>query len=310
MPYKEITNEGKIFIRQMCKDKGDTLFTGSNGEMPFTDYTENGVNYPRLNKIWTASPKFNNITITKYDKLSEALIYWFNLYSKQFDLDANIIAAQAYAESGFILWNYPKYNDGSWNSSASGISQFLMSTVHDAIINKTNVFTVIEINKLTNGLSGDVNNISSYTTINDIARKNRRTLHQNISDNPDIMIKAQCSFMSNIAKRCNNIASSTLFGYNRGPKYSKKTYTESIQSCISDTGEVYPVEGLNYVLKIFGILGDKNNVFSDKFLGKTINTVKTVKNYKKVGYSFGYENIIKPNELFNDFQVDVNNSNM
>jgi hypothetical protein len=226
--------------------------------------------------------------ISTPDELANALIYWFNTYAKQYDLDANVIAAQAYAESSYVIWNYAQYD-----STASGISQVLMSTIWDLIIrdngkayNSSNPITPEEVYALNYNLEQkDV--VPSYRVSTSVAWDNRPLLHQNVINNPGIMIKAQCKYMNYIAGKCGNLTSSALFGYNRGPLYAQKTYTQSIVDCKngkeSKAAPGYEKEGLKYVLKIFGVLGDKENWLTGRGLGR---------NYKPIGQYFGYDDNI------------------
>ena len=59
--------------------------------------------------------------------------------------------------------------------------------------------------------------------------------------------------MEYISKKTNNLASSTLFCYNRGEKYMDKSYSLAIKKCTDDPNSDY-VEGINYVYRIFKLL--------------------------------------------------------
>ena len=166
----ELTNDGKKFIRNVCSSAAaDSLLSGTNGPLPYSK--------PETNKTWTA-----NIAgvATNFD-LGEKLIELFETYGKKYNLDANILAAQAYAESGYKVWNYAS------NSDASGIGQFVMQTIYGVIVSKSQYsgvegFTNAEIEKITNGLDQpDV--VTSYNpkeTVNTVAKENRPILHQNV----------------------------------------------------------------------------------------------------------------------------------
>ena len=82
---------------------------------------------------------------------------------------------------------------------------------------------------------------------------NRHQLHQNITDNPEIMIKAQFIYMNYIGNKCDYLASSSLFGYNRGHAFVKKNYKDSIISAAKHD-LYYEIEGIGYVDKIFKFL--------------------------------------------------------
>ena len=263
MPYKELTDAGKKFIRKICEGKGNSLIQGVEYVnkkpvgLPFSSEAHNP-------KIWVSNAvDMNNNKILTNEQLGEALIYWFTKYSKLYDLDSNIIAAQAYQESNYNIWIY-----NANISNASGISQFVMSTTYDIMIRSggySNVisFTNDEKARITKNLTGDINSLLSYlqggnqTTkaSREIAFNNRVPLHQNIIDNPDLGIKAQCRLMKYHANLVNNLASSVLLCYSRG-NYHKQTYTDCIAAIKADKShkDNYIVEGLDYVKKISVLL--------------------------------------------------------
>ncbi len=256
MAYKPITNKGKVFIRNRCKSAGDR-FSGN-------------INYPLgrsndpANTIYTAKV-FNGTSnrITTEDVLTDYIINWVEFYSREYQLDANIIAAQIYAESGFDLWRFSF--GGKHGSSAMGITQFIDTAVYDIIIKNKNDFSV-ESQKITNGLAGNLNSLTTiipYYSNKDrtiesnaqtdiIALQNRKLLFQNIIDNPEIMIKAQCYMMNAIGRRNNNLAASSLFAYNRGAYLTSKSYNEIINNAVKN--KITTGEGIAYVNKIFKIL--------------------------------------------------------
>jgi hypothetical protein len=310
MAYSEITEKGVEFITYVCTkgmegSKIGTLLEGQQYyQLPFCKE-------PQASKVWTCDIKIPGTptTMTSGNELAQALIYWFNYYSKMFDLDANVIAAQAYAESGYYMWNY-----AGGDSSASGVNEFKFITLYEVIIKNTytdhDKFTDDEINKIINGVPEAVSKIPSTYTFNTpdapsppykTAWENRPIIFQNIINNPDIMIKAQCILMSWLANQCNDLTSSTLFAYNRGTSFIGKTYTDCIQKCKKSTLTIkdpnYPQEGLNYVLKIFGILGDETNFLSSRGL---------IQYYKPLNEYFGYDDSkgnspknLRLKELFN-----------
>ena len=281
-----LTQEGRKFIYEVCKGTGTKFISGNNGIMPYTN--------PFINKTWTSQATYNGSLITSGEQLGDALIYWFNLYAEMFKLDANVVAAQAYAESGYKIWIYVAYiKDNSWQSTASGINQFLMSTFFGTVIdNAYGAFTADEIAKFTKNLVHPEDK-NSYRvggkTIGPPAPNyqngwtNRPILHQNIIDNPDLMIKAQCAYLNYISNLCKTFTSSTLFCYSRGEGFAKNTYLDTINACKNsklNKDGTYIKEGLKYVQSIFGILGDKNNLLASKGLGR---------GYKPIGYYFGYD---------------------
>ena len=259
----KITQDGVDFIRQICTVGGQNLLNGKNSyPLPYTN--------PSINKVWSCNitnPFDNNKIIKTSTDLIDALIFWFNKYAEMYGLDANVIAAQAYVESNYKMWNYAGSSsiNGS-QSTASGINQFTMLTIYDVVVAnnyETIKMTPDEISKIIINLKDSNNkdsyNVASKTSTN--AWHNRPILHQNVINNPDVMIKAQCRYLKHIANKCNSLTSTTLFGYSRGPGYALKTYTDSIQTCANNTknNPNYLKEGVDYVFKIFNILGNKNN---------------------------------------------------
>lgn len=308
--FKKITQEGEKFIKHICDINGMNLLTGKNKyKLPFSDS-------PYSTQTWMCTIKnpLSNGNITNGSELAQALIFWFNKYSEIYGLNANVIAAQAYVESGYRMWNY-----AGGDSTASGINQFTMTTTFGIIVKNiydtVPKFTDSEINIITNGLTEPSlessyivgQNTSEYhSDTYNIAWANHSILHQNIINNPDLMIKAQCRYMKYISDKCNSLASTTLFGYSRGPniipsiKLSKKTpstYSEAINYCKQNKGSAYLDEGVSYVLRTFAVLGDKNN------------TLSSGKQNESKGYSFGYDNILKLNEPYDSFTSNTVESN-
>lgn len=305
----KLTNSGEEFIRQVCQGTGNSLLSGNNGPLPYSDDGNGNL----INKTWNATPKLNNKTITTNRELGDALIFWFNKYAKDYNLDPNILAAQAYIESGYKIWNYNK------NSTASGINQFTMPTIYGVIINNfsevTPLMSTNEISKIILNLESPLS-VSSYKPTQEneptrlISIKNRGVLHQNVIDNPEIMIKAQARYMRFFSNNCDKLASTSLFCYSRGSKYMASTYSRAIEILKNDKNiqkdtHSYLKEGLDYVLKVFGVLGDKNNKL---FKGT----------YKPKRYYFGYDEIFKfnnnddlstyPNNNFDPFEANKNES--
>ena len=292
MGFKKLTNTGIEFIETVCSGSGNDLLRGSN-------------RYPLIfsndpaNTTYIARPEdpFNNdgSLILTNKQLGRALIKWFNDYSEEYELDANIIAAQAYVESNYRLWAFPNNVIGS---SEQGISQILSSTLYDIIIGNnapagyvSNLFTNDEIDRITNGLTNP-RNLNSYKYTDnpnlDVAINNRVPLFQNCMDNPDLMIKAQCRYVKGISVKAANNAASTLFGYNQGFGYVGNTWTSTLKRAEPDSlAEANYKEGIQYVNKIFRVLGDKNQ-------GQ----------FKPSGVWFGYD----IDFTFDTFEADVKSS--
>jgi hypothetical protein len=287
MAYRQLTEEGKSFIRKICEGNGNSLLSGKS-RFKIKDptnklYNPNGVlpyctPETPATKIWTSNAKYEGSLITTNAALGEALIKWYDKYGKIYEMDANVLAAQAFQESGYYIWNY------ALTSTASGISQFTADTLWGIIINNnhpniTPLFTDDEINAIANNITDNKFDKNSYTVKSDSnGRKNRAIIHQNVIDNPEIMIKAQFRYMKYIANKCDGLASSTLLGYSRGDGLATKSYAESINKVINygvkKEMDEYEKEGIDYVFKIFALLGDKNNELTSS---------------KPQGYYFGYD---------------------
>jgi hypothetical protein len=297
MPYKEITTAGEGSIKAYCAKKGMALLSGTNGKLPYSS--------PEIDKTWVSNAQYLGKPIEDSETYADALIAWYNAAALKYDLDANILVAQGWIESELKAWNYAP------NSDASGISQFVMLTFYDIVVSNriqnVNPLSNAERDTLIAGLTNPYSVVSykARQNSNTAAKENRPILHQNIIDNPDLMIKAQARLMASIAIKTKNLASSTLFGYSRGPAYAHSTYTESVRRCqaAEDGGSIsggYTKEGTDYVVKVFGILGDPDNLLQDDSrndLGK---------GYKPAGFTMGYHGKLYPGgnkKLFNMFDV-------
>ena len=287
--FTPLTKEGENFIRTVCKEAPDSLLQGKNklGVLPYCD--------PKTSpeKTWTSHAKDSagNPIKTNTD-LGESLIVWFNKYGGIYLMDANVMAAQAYAESEYYIWAYTTTSD------ASGISQFETGAIYDIIItNKYSQYcppntnmTPNEINAIIAGVNGrntppytlenidNKTNYAIYDLSTPLGRQNRSILHQNIIDNPEIMIKAQFRYMKFIATYHSPLTSNVLFGYSRGPAFVGTIYSDSINKLRNINGDVK--SGVEYVFKIFAILGDKNNL-----------TGGNPKGNPKTGIYFGYDDL-------------------
>lgn len=297
MGYKKITKQGEKFMKTIGENNGENgLIRGKNKyEVPFTyDVTIPSTLIASIvdeegNMI------FNNTQYIEY------LIRIYNYYAELYDLDANILVAQAYTESGLKVWNYAPYP-----STATGLTQFLIGTMYEVIIENKYIvepkFTQSEIDKMILnfeqpynvnsykvGASRDIREGEDNFITRSRSRKNRYYYLLNAMNNPDLMIKAQCRYMKYIAGRNNNLASNTLFAYNRGSSYRADSYTGIINLVKNKNGQNYIEEGLKYVERVFGILGDEFNRYT---------------NVKPNGIYFGYDLDLNKNN-FDDFKADV-----
>jgi N-acetyl-anhydromuramyl-L-alanine amidase AmpD len=299
----KITEQGKNFISEIINKNGESLLTGNNGILPFSD---DGSGNP-IDKKWIVNAKFNGEELT-INNLKDALIFWFEKWSNKYELDPNVLAAQAYVESGYKIWWYDT------KTTKSGINGFTMSMVYSIIIeNFSDVRPEMTINEQTDILlnlnagksSTSYQPTSGNENTKQIARSNRGILHQNIINHPEIMIKAQARYMRYLSNNCAKLASTSLFCYNRGTNYIANTYSRAIEKSKKNDTKPELNEGLNYVLKIFGVLGDTNNLIKASFNKK----------YKPKNYSFGYDDIFitnnnsdlntYPNDNFDSFKANT-----
>jgi len=259
MATTKLSKEGKDFIRSKCKGSGKSKLRGDANDKGGYKYNPEGVlpycsPLTAKGKQWISNPLINGGVNTNAE-LAEALIKWYNKYAEEYEMDANIMAAQAYQESLWIIWNY------AVNSSASGISQFVAGTFYEVLIkNKRKDFTDAELIALTQNMVGYTYTPGSTPPENPflvkytLGKKNRPFLHQNIIDNPEIMIKAQFSYMKWISTRCDKMASCSLFGYNRGPYLTNSSSYSAWIAAAKSRSNNYENEGIIYVYRIFKLL--------------------------------------------------------
>jgi len=307
MAYSELTKKGKEFITHICSSFSTKILTGKNSYVfPYT-------NTPYSNKVWVCDIKYNGKQLTNATDVANALIDWYNKYANIYKLDANIIAAQAYVATKYYMWYYAE------DVTASGVPQLTMLTFYNRYVKNIDTaststdtsipkITKNEIEVIINGLTDkyDVNSYNVGGATPEVARSNRPIFHQNVINNPEIMIKIQCDYMKSITNNCDSIASTSLFCYSRGSEYVADTYSDALLKCKNDKGEEYMNYGLDYVLEIFGVLGDEDNLLVSK---------GAKKKYKPKGIYFGYDSKNFPdtdpknlrlNEEFNMFGANVN----
>lgn len=271
---KKLTKTGENFIRTICSGIDNTLISGKyEYNLPFSTIQDTSTTFTSNAIDHLGNP------INSNEQLGEALIFWYNQYAKLNNLDANVLAAQGYEESRYRLWHYARRDSGS------GVSDFISKRVYRHIVNSENPetieamtalrFTDDEINKITNGLTEPevktsyvyrgygVNFESSQIAIN-----NRVQLHQNIIDNPEIMIKAQSNVMGEIAQRNVGLTANILFAYDRDYLLSANSYAEILDQSGRRFGDTYTKFGIDYVERIFRYLGDENNNKVNKKLDK------------------------------------------
>jgi hypothetical protein len=276
----KLTKSGEAFIR--TKAANDDLLSGKyNYGLPFSTIRNSGITFTANVKnvsTYVAAPALDNYTTeilsgtSGNNRFGELLIHWFNKYGEQYSVDPNIIAAQSFNESAFRTWSYSGAKTNPNFGGALGITQFVAATIFDVIVqNKfksgSAQFTTSEQNLIKNNLTGNTGIISAYT-IKDFdrttAKLNRSILHQNVMDNPELMIKAQCVLMDYIGRNNANIAASSLFAYNAGSTLKSKNYNDMLLVA-SPRGNIKSdkvKEATNYVKRIIDLL---NSNFGYRF---------------------------------------------
>lgn len=298
--FDEITDAGNKFINNIFSKSNFNPITGSlNWDIKDGDIKKNEVNTANI------IDDMNNPITTK-EQYKKAIIGWFEQYGNQYNVNPNILAAQAFKESTYRTYAYAD------SSTAMGITQFTTGTIRDVIINNfRNEFTEEEIGKITRGVvlidgttRSDIKNYGiikdrplTLTNSNDLeavtAYSNKRNFYQNIIDNPQIMIKAQALLLGAIAEYHNNLAASALFLYFAGPNiryssgdslFKSNNFGDLLDKVYRKSANVYPTnrinDGLEYARKIFNILSEKVGVN---------------------GFSFGFDidlRVVKGNDLF------------
>lgn len=258
---KKIKQHTRRFVYDQINKLGDSFYKGNTTTKGLykSDYYDDEGNYvPPKTGLWEVQEllyKGENV-VGSNQKGAEAILDWYETYAQVFGLDPNILLAQAYRESGFKLWVHPPPP-----SSAAGISQFLPSTLYERVFEKgKDFFSDEERQRLSINLEIPYNiqafNVGNETqSQNNLGRRNRRYFHQNIINNTETLIKAQCEYMNFISQRVDGLASAALFGYSRGPFLATKNYAQSIQRAKDHTStKDYHKEGVNYVYKIFQTL--------------------------------------------------------
>jgi hypothetical protein len=289
MAFTELTSQGKDYIKNSVN--ADCL--SGKKTMP-------GVSFDKYISVYGENPGSKNFiwkskTITNPATLANKLIEWYDKYAKIYSMNANVLAAQSFVESKYKLWDFSIGKDESTNTqypAAMGLTQFVKITMNgiashtDSYNGITPVFTNAERNVL-----------YKYTSSTEY---DKPIMLQNMMDNPELMIKAQCMYMKYCANRANGLASSALFGYNRGDGYiSKISYTDTIQNCKNDKRKKlsYFEEGVSYVFKTFAVLGDINNQTGfnkgiDGYFGYNFLEMNATPSVKAVEFDWYYANSV------------------
>ena len=275
--YKPLTEMGMKFIIKEC-GTGRNNIEGTN-KFPLSSSVDEvtGLN---VNKKWTSNAYKDGT------ELSTGLIKLINKSAEVYGLDANIIAATIFIESGYKLWTFP------YNSNVGGLIQIKPLTLWSMGINgKGSVLPKIsdsDISKLSNGYNkitdsdgkltltdGKIRELySKYGTnpnpvydLNTIGRKFRGQLQQNMIDNPDVLINVMCRYVKYISGTNGDIVSSTLFGYTAGNSTADTSYKKVIEAYSKGINSAMLEEKAGYVLDVWKLLKNNfgyNELFSDK----------------------------------------------
>jgi len=223
MPFKNITPEGKAFIKRTILNKNNNVL------------------------------KNTNLKFTK-EEYANKVIEWLETHCKTYDIDPNILGAQIHQESRYQAGVY-NVNPKTKVINAMGINQFLLIAINDVIFGRYKAeFTNEERDKISNNIVLNTKGL--------IPGSQRPQTLENVANNPDIMIKAQVVYLKRaVADRIkSDLASVCLYGYASGPAYAKESYGDSVQSALKNNADpVYdkikpPTQGTHYVKSIFDLL--------------------------------------------------------
>jgi hypothetical protein len=241
------------FINRKFIEETGKLLTGKQTyKLPYSNIPQG--------TIFTANVRDKNGNIiTTEDKYKKLIIEAYNEFGELYKIDPNILLAQAYRESNFRTYAYSP-------TGALGFTQFIPATVFDTFVannqiiryNDSRDLSIQEKALITTGLVGNIRTKSTFFYDNKFKTNtdyitNRGTLHQNLMDNPRTMIKAQFLLMDYIGSRNENIATASLFAYNRGSGLKSLGYSDIVSKYISSKRPNLE-EGTTYVNKIFDIL--------------------------------------------------------
>ena len=293
---KELTEHGKSFMRKVGEHYGNndnSLLQGNNGILPFSNETD-------ANKVWVANVKdiFNdNRPVKTNSQFIEYLINLYIEYADEFNVDANIVAAQGFEESEYKTWYY--HTDDIRVLTSASIAQLPMDMMYYAIYDEELTWLDDnQKNKIINGMEKpdlpsswrNVENIDPSGKIEDRQRSNHSVFHQNMIDNPDIVVFIQCRFISYISLNNGNYASSSLFAYNSNWKNKSTNYIQLLNEFDKKEDVDDTIKQCEYVERIFGYLGDPKQ-----------ENIKKLRPYVR-GFSFNYTFI---DYDFNEFGVDT-----
>lgn len=270
MGFKKITDSGIQLITETCKNKSNLFVSTHKFQLPKSNAANNAV--------YTAVIKDGDIDVDSAEKYATYIIKYINKYSEVFLLDANIIAAQIYVESGFSPVSYKKNNtlgvcgltdyefvkylfDDSDSLTSTDVNKFKLNISGDSSTIKTYI-PYLNINQ--DDLDEKINKTKSNQKDNELAAYNRPIMFQNIIDNPYLSIYVQCILISLYGSKNNNLASSSLLNYYLRSQESSGSY----------------VELMNKNNKIYG-----NIDIALKYVEDTLKVLAG--KYPNLGYGFG-----------------------
>jgi hypothetical protein len=274
---KKLTKTGESFIKTICSTNEDLLSGKYYYNLPFSNIKDTPTTFTSsiLNR--------NGSNIGNNSQLAEELIYCFNLYGEEAGVDSNVLAAQAFVDSEYRTWHYSKYDSGS------GIVSFPAIRVYTHIVTSERpqtfeglnnlFFDETDINKITLGLTNSEDRLSYLykgrvitTETLEIAIGNRQILHQNIINNPQIMIRALASIMKEILERNDGSTANALLAYKTNWKETASSYPEMADNISKAYGDTILKKGIDYVNNVFRCLGDENNDKMDKKITKPVGS--------------------------------------
>lgn len=260
---KKITKTGEDFIRTICSGDSNSLIVGKYAyNLPFSNISNTSIVFSATTVDHRGNAIKNN------SQLADALIAWYNEYGEANEIDSNLLAAQGFIDSGYRLWHYDKIKSGS------GISNFNSKRVYTHMVSKPKTLEALETNRLRSDETSKIisgltepfqqssykyNGYSLTPEIIEVAISNRQQLHQNIIDNPELSIKAQAALLKEILLRNDGLTANSLFAYSRDILLQETKYRLMLDNAGRKYGDEYVRTGINYVKKVFGILGDKDN---------------------------------------------------
>jgi hypothetical protein len=257
---RKLTKKGEDFIKSVCGTGDDKIKGRYKYDLPFSNLTPTG---------FTANAvDHNSRPINNNEQLADALIFWYNKYANNNDIDANTLAAIGFVDSGYVLWHYDMFTSGC------GIANFKSKRVFSNIVAQPTTLESLQTERL---IRSEINIITSDMIEPDqrssyyyggrsvteasleIAINNRDILYQNIIDNPELMIKAQAALYKEVLIRNEGLRANSLFAYSRDVLLEETNYRLMLDTAGRKYNDDYVREGIIFVKRVFGVLGDENN---------------------------------------------------